>query len=183
MKKSYKIILISTTLFIMLIFGGALYCKYFINGASNECNVKKEEKTISWDSMYPMLSNGEKVLFLNDYYNVCTWSINKWDIIEYKFAGSDVPLIKILKINSLDNVEIVWNNLKVNWELMKNSIWQEYSFSNWEINLIKLFVTNWKIPDWSYMIFWDNVNNSIDSRKFWAISASDILGKFEIIKK
>ncbi len=155
---------------------------YINNNYIDVCNVIKENKIISWDSMFPFLENWSKIIFLKDYYNICNKEIKKWDLVAYDYAWNINPLIKVVKIDWKDNVEIDWNIMKINWEVMKNSIWQIYIFSEWEINLISLYIKNWKIPENSYMIFWDNINDSIDSRRFWAISWNDILWKFDIKK-
>lgn len=154
-----------------------------LNYYNFSCNEEKVEKNIVWDSMSPMISDWDNIRFLKNYYLACWKQIKKWDVILYNYLWWKQKLIKIIKITPKDNLEIFWNRIIINWKIMKNSVWQEYVFSDWEIKLISIYIKDWKIPENSYMIFWDNIYSSTDSRKFWAISINDILWKFDIIKK
>jgi signal peptidase I len=136
-----------------------------------------EKKTISWNSMYPLLNNWDEINFIRGYYTTNNPKIG--DLVDYNYAWK-YNYIKQVKSTDTDKVEIIWQNLHINWEIMKNSKWEIYKFNDNELKIIWLYVQNWKIPKDSVLIFWDNISVSTDSRKFWAVSKSDLLGKFEI---
>jgi hypothetical protein len=63
---------------------------------------------------------------------------------------------------------------------MLNSLWNSYHFTSEEQKMISLYITEeWILKNRAYFIFWDNIWNSKDSRKFWGIWKSDIIWKFE----
>lgn len=146
----------------------------------NKCIIESVEKEIIWNSMYPLLNNQQKVLLFVDYYTKCKINPKKWDIIAYNYLGNKLPLIKIIKADENDIISSSWWTLLINNIEMKNSIWNIYNFTEAEINMIMFFVKNWKLEKDRYLFFWDNINNSIDSRKFWAKLKKEFLWKFEI---
>lgn len=190
-KNLYIIIFLLLTINIFLVFRCFLSDNYLENNkiisidleTETWCKIEESIKIVDWDSMYPLISNWSEIKFFNYHYKCSKIFPKNWDIVAYKYSWNINNLIKQVKVTDEDIVEISWNNLKINWELMKNSDWQEYIFSDGEIMMISLYINEWKIPKDSYLIFWDNINDSIDSRKFWAVSSNDILWKFEIIKK
>lgn len=181
MKKIY--IILSALTIIILILLDIFYLKNNTTWAENKCNSNIIEKEVVWSSMYPLLNNGAKINFYSDYYNKCLEKPKNWDIILYNYAWNKIPVIKVIRATENDTITNSWNLLYINWEILKNSNSDIYNFSNPELKMIMLFIKDWKVPEGSFLIFWDNINNSIDSRKFWAINIKDILGKFETIKK
>ena len=177
---------IKHTLIIWFIVIGIFYIYkisfYWVNnelGKSNTCRkINISNKNIEWSSMSPMYNNWDKIDLMIDYYNNCNKKVVKWDIIAYNYWWNKLALIKIVKVTFKDKVIIQNNNLIVNWNILVNSIWNKYMFSEKELNMFRLYIKDGKIPDDSYFIFWDNVANSIDSRKFWAVSKQDFLWKF-----
>ena len=139
-------------------------------------------KNIEWSSMEPMIKNWEKAKLFVWYYENNNLKI--WDLVAYDRTWKWKKLyIKILKAKWWDEINFDNKKLFINWKEMLNSVWIEYIFSKNEQKLIQLFIRNWKLKENSYLIFWDNVINSIDSRKFWAIWKKDIIWKFKKIKK
>ena len=132
---------------------------------------------VSWNSMYPLLQNGEKIIVLDGYYEDNEWL--KDDIIVYNYAWEKNPVVKSIKVTSDDKVEVKWLNLYVNDEILTNLSWKIYKFSKAEIKVLSMYIKNNKIPNNSYFIFWENVSNSIDSRKFWAVWSADFIGKLK----
>lgn len=131
------------------------------------------------DSMLPMLHEWSE-------YMLYEWYYQNWghpyvgDIISYNYAWNVNRIIKVIKATFNDTVEIKENTLYINGRIMKNSVWTIYYFTPQQINVLQLYVKNGKIPQNSYLIFWDNTENSIDSRIFWAVSSQDFVGKFNI---
>lgn len=56
--------------------------------------------------------------------------------------------------------------MRVGGELLHNSQGIVYVFTQQEINLLKLYIQNGKLPKGAYLIFGDNTTESYDSRKF-----------------
>jgi len=152
-----------------------------INKEKNiKCKIDKLTKTITWSSMSPELKHWETVYLLYDYYDKCLITPKKWDIIAYDFAGNKHLIIKKILVDSNDNISIKDNKLFVNNESLKNSKQKEYRFRDSDIKMLSLYIKDWHIPKWTYFIFWDNLTNSIDSRRFWAISLQNISWKFDL---
>ena len=140
---------------------------------------QKEEKIIQGDSMAPMLANGESIILLGDYYK-CGYPVERGEVVAHNYGGHENPLIKVVKATSADKVEIFGGRLKINGEIMKNSVGQEYNFTEKEREIMGLYIKDGRIPQDSFLIFGDNIGDSADSRKFGAVSAEDFLGKFII---
>lgn len=136
------------------------------------------QKTVQWNSMYPLLQSGQTVDFIPDYYNVNDPEAG--DIVWYDYGWNNHMLIKFVKATDRDNVVIKWNSVVINGRLMRNSAWEVYSFNSGELGLLEMYIKDWKIPKWSYLLFGDNVTDSTDSRKFWVVSKRNLLGKFDI---
>lgn len=163
-------------IFIFLVFSWL----YFLSQPQSDDLTKYTilQKTIEWDSMKPLLKNGEKVDLVVWYYKDNDPKV--WDIIAFNYGWWKHAYIKMIKATFSDDVEIKQNNLLINGEVMKNSIWEVYQFLPWEIKMLWLYAKDWNIPEGSYLIFWDNVTDSVDSRKFWAVSKDDMYWKFLI---
>lgn len=127
--------------------------------------------------MKPMLVPKDKVLFFENYYALCKKKIQREDIVLYQFAYRKTPVIKIVKGTYEDRIEIKGTKIFINDSVMKNSKGQEYSFSKQELKMLGLYIKNGKIPSNSFLLFGDNTHSSLDSRKFGAVSQSNILGK------
>lgn len=180
--------LITTFILIIFFLGGLMYfaqkqVEYensinSTNSFNNSCNITKTLKIINGDSMAPQLRNGDEVILLENYYNCNDVKIN--DIVAYDYAGSDNPVIKIVKATDKDKVELKGNLLYINDKVMTNSVGEKYVFTKRDITMLALYVKDDKIPQNSFFVFGDNIASSSDSRKFGAISKNDFLGKFVI---
>jgi hypothetical protein len=136
-----------------------------------ECKTKDVEYTVSWNSMEPMLKNNSKVKVIDNYYK-CSPNVSRWDVVIYNWYPWENSLIKRVRALPWDKISVdskTWE-LKINWEVLKNSKKEVYKFSVAEITFLKLYINNGLLQNWAYFIFWDNITNSIDSRKFWAVS-------------
>ncbi len=150
-----------------------------IQTKTGACEIKKVTKVVDGNSMSPLLKNGEEVSLLENYYK-CGKDVQKGDIVAYHYGGDERPLIKVVRVSSEDDLEIVGKKIHVNGEVLKNSADQEYIFSDGELKMLKLYIKDKRIPQKTYFLFGDNIDISTDSRKFGAVSPNDFLGKFEI---
>lgn len=141
---------------------------------------QKQILEVEGNSMSPMIQDGETIVFVNKYYRCSKNSPKIGDLISYKYGGNKHPLIKKIVATPKDRVEIKNNKLFINNIEVKNSREKPYVFSTQEIDMLQLYISeNNTIPPNSYFILGDNTENSLDSRKFGAISLDDFLGKFE----
>lgn len=147
---------------------------------TEKCEITKTEKIIDGTSMEPMIQDREKVTLLSDFYRCSGKKPQRGDLVAYEYGGNKNPLIKGIIATSEDFVEIRGNILFVENVEIKNSGGESYHFTKGELNMLKMYISEENhIPENSYFILGDNIYNSIDSRKFGAISAKNFLGKFE----
>ncbi|MGE4443681.1 MAG: signal peptidase I [Candidatus Altimarinota bacterium] len=155
-----------------IIFGSTYYHKI---EPKNDISIK----IIEGNSMYPLIHDGEKRNLFIDYYTKQQTLPKKGDIVAYNYAGKQKALIKVIQATDSDIVSFSGNFLIINDTILKNSLGEEYIFSDKEIQILSLYIKDSHIPKNSYFIFGYNTKNSLDSRNFGAISGEDILGKFE----
>lgn len=128
--------------------------------------------------MEPLLPNGSTLLLLVDYYK--TNLPKHGDIIAYHYGGNAHPLIKSVRAIPGDTVMLDSERkaLIINGSPLVNSVGTPYTFTSGELQLLGLYTKTGILPAGAYLVFGDNVMNSIDSRKFGAISAENFYGKF-----
>lgn len=160
--------------FILMIFLFIIFWFFYFNNDKKEYLILP--KKILGSSMLPMLSSGSVLDLIVDYYKYN--EPRRWDIVWYDYWWNKHMLIKIVKITSDDIVYVSWSNLIVNDFIMVNSKWDVYKFSDQELSVFNMYIKNRSIWKNSFFVFWDNVKDSIDSRKFGAISRNDLLWKF-----
>lgn len=129
--------------------------------------------------MEPLLRDGSKIRLLVGYYRNANLP-ERGDIVAYDYGGNRHPLIKIVRGLPGDAAEIDSGRkaLKINGQYLANSVGTPYVFTAGELQLLELYVKNGRLPAEGYFIFGDNVANSVDSRKFGAVSKNDFYGKF-----
>jgi signal peptidase I len=135
-------------------------------------------KTVDGNSMFPSYRDGSNIKFGLDYYDFCDKNIKTGDIIGYNYTGNEKLLMKRVYVTSEDSVSFSEFSLLVNSKPLSNMAGNQYVFTENEKKLLNLYITNKHISTDSFFIFGDNTTNSIDSRKFWAISREDIVWKF-----
>ena len=145
------------------------------NEEAEACPINKVVKTIQGDSMSPLLTNGQEVYLLEDYYQ-CGNQPQFGELVAYYYAGSEQPVIKIIKATDQDQLEIIEQKLMINGQFLVNSAGQEYVFTPAEIKMLVMYIIDGHLPIDSYLIFGDNINISTDSRKFGAVSKDDFFG-------
>lgn len=141
------------------------------------CAIEQLQKTITGNSMVPLLKEGDHVILLLNYYK-CGNKVQKGDYVAYDYKGSEHLIIKTVRVTDQDIVEISGDRLLVNGEVLKNAIGEEYHFQAGELKMLALYIKDGHIPANSYFIFGENTFDSTDSRKFGAVSATDFYGKF-----
>ena len=136
-----------------------------IDTTNSACKIVEKTYKITWKSMEPLIKDLQDIKAFENYY-ICN-EIKREDIIIYKAFNTDWEIIKQIKALPWDNIKFSNKKLYINLKLMKNSIWKEYIFSEKEIEYMSMYVMDWKLQEWSYFAFWDNIENSIDSRVMW----------------
>lgn len=149
---------------------------FFLNSLwnNNFCNIERQLFEVKWNSMNPILKNGDNTILLKNYYK-CN-KAKKWDLIAYKYWNR--LIVKQIKVTDKDNIYFSWHKLIVNNKILTNSQGNIYNFSDKEKNVIWMYIIDNKIPSNSFLIFWQNLTNSLDSRRFWAIWSKSIVWKF-----
>ncbi len=139
--------------------------------------IERVVEIVRGHSMLPLIEPGEEIVLLKGYYRCYEPKIE--EIVAYDYAGNEAPLIKIIKATFRDEVKIKEKRLWINSEVMKNSRGEEYLFSPCEVRILSLYIKNKHLPEKCYLIFGDNVRDSLDSRRFGAVSRNDMPGKFQ----
>jgi len=195
---SRKIILIIASIFIIifLIIGIGLLAineqrlaeieEIIVEDNLNEqCITKTELLEVRGDSLAPLINHGETIKLLHGYYDCAR--VEREDIIAYRHAGNDVPIIKIVKGIQGDKFSLVkspqsagWNIL-INEAIVKNSEGQPYLIGQAGYNMLSLFVKDFKgiIPEGAYLILGNITAGSLDSTSFGLVHKSDFVGKVE----
>ena len=139
--------------------------------------VIEAEKEVKGDSMEPLIKQGEILILMEGYYS-CN-EIERGDIVAYDYGGNKNPIIKKIMVLGGDTLEFNDNVLLVNKEPLKNSEDKIYEFSEQEKRMIGLYIKDNKLVNSAFLIFGENINNGLDSRKFGAVGKNDFLGKFK----
>lgn len=141
---------------------------------NTDCNTHKTYYWVTGSSMEPLIQNGEDVSVIENHYT-CLKVVSRWDIVVFQLNNK--PLIKIVKAIPGDIIKFESQQMFINAELMKNSHGEIYRFSPQEINLLKAYLQDDILQSWAFFVFWDNVSNSVDSRKVWAVGIESFQAK------
>ena len=141
------------------------------------------EKVVRGNSLAGLIEDGETVRAFLNYYD--SNEIERNDIILYSFAGSDTPLIKIIRGIPDDRFELSttpsgWHIL-INDEILKNSKDEPYLINERGYRMLSLFVESFQgvIPADAYLILGNLVGGEMDSTQFGLVHKTDILGKVQ----
>jgi len=152
---------------------------------NEQCITKTELLEVRGDSLAPLINHGETIKLLHGYYDCAR--VERENIIAYRHAGNDVPIIKIVKGIQGDKFSLVkspqsagWNIL-INEAIVKNSEGQPYLIGQAGYNMLSLFVKDFKgiIPEGAYLILGNITAGSLDSTSFGLVHKSDFVGKVE----
>lgn len=152
--------------------------------SKTDCVSKVEQRLVRGDSMSGLIENGQTVKILFGYYT-CRLP-ERGDIIAYKYAGNQEPLIKIIKASPGDSFELEKTNggynILINNEILKNSQNQPYILDEKGYKMLSLYERDYKsvIPQNAYLVLGNRASGSLDSSRFGLIDKSDILGKIVI---
>ncbi len=152
------------------------------------CPVIEEEKTVRGNSLTGLLEDGETVSVLIGYYD-CN-EIEREDLILYSYAGSDAPLIKIIRGVPGDRFELreangdsdengkVWHII-IGGEILTNSNGESYILNERGYGMLSLYEESYEgiIPEDSYLILGNLTSGSMDSSRFGLVHRDDMLGK------
>ena len=139
-----------------------------------------EMVTVRGDSLAPLINPGETIKLVYGYYN--SHPAEREDIIAYKYADNDAPIIKIVKAVPGDKWELRKSNggylIVVNDQPLKNSQGEFYQILESNVRMLKLYVKSYPVlPDNTYLILGNKVSGSLDATRFGLIDKSDIVGK------
>ena len=152
------------------------------------CPVQEEIRTVRGNSLEPLISSGSEIKALFSYYNC--YEIKRGDLVLYRYAGDEAPLIKIVKGIPGDSFHLVKNDqgeysLIINGKIVVNSQNTPYVFNENRYRMLSLYENDYKgiIPQNVYLLLGDQANGSVDAGVFGLVDKSDIIGKAIILKK
>jgi len=145
------------------------------------CSYSIEEKIVRGNSLTGLVEDGQTVKVLFNYYQ-CD-KIKREDIVLYDYAGSQNPLIKIVKGIPGDSLFLLLTeggaHIIINEEVLKNSNGQPYLISGEKYDMLALYEKDYQgvIPPDSYLILGNLAEGSIDSTHYGLVHKNNILGK------
>lgn len=139
---------------------------------------KTERVIVSGSSMEPLISAGENLTHITNYYNYNP--INRNDIITYNSSQNENLLIKKIVGIPGDIFEYKNSRVYINNKSLQNSQNKVYTINS---NMLKLYAENYpEIPKNSYLIMGERIKGTQDSSQFGLVSKKNILGKIELIE-
>jgi len=133
-------------------------------------------------SLAPLINPGDTIKLAYGYYD--SHPVEREDIVAYKYAGNDVPIIKFVKAVPGDKWSLIKDEnqdsyqIIVNGHALKNSENKYYQIHESKIQMLKLYVKDYPVlPDNTYLILGNKVSGSSDATRFGLIDKSDIVGK------
>lgn len=177
LKEKIKQMQISMYIALIMIFLLSVLSGCSFQDIPNDSVFDDEYYIIKGDSMAPLLEEGNRIIIDTDYYN--NHEVLQGDIVAIDSRSAELPIIKIVKANDNNDVEIKDNHLFIDGDILKNSQNQIYEFDDKEIKMLSLYIINRRIPKNSFFVFGDNIHHSEDSRNIGVISKDDIIGKVQ----
>lgn len=156
-------------------------------GDADDCVTKVELREVRGHSLAPLVNAGSTVKLLYGYYNC--HPIKRKDIIAYKYAGNDVPVIKIVKAIPGDRFHLQKANngwyILINGRVAKNSLNQPYISDERGYDILSGYEKRYQgvIPQDACLIFCNAAGCFLDSRRFGLIEKQDILARVEKISQ
>ena len=149
-----------------------------IFSAESCSGITDETYIIRGKSMLPLFSDGTEIQMEKNYYQ-CEWvNPKRDDIVIYQSNTTDGPIIKKLLVLWWDRVSFdSQGRMLVNNTKLINSQGQEYIFTKQEQQVLNLYIKDGILRSGAYFIFGDNVRESFDSRKFWAVGMAGFIGR------
>jgi signal peptidase I len=148
-----------------------------------DCPVKTEEKTVRGNSLFPLVKNEDTIQAAFGYYDC--HAVRRDDVVLFKFAGDEVPLIKIVRGVPGDGISLRSNGnryeILVNGAPLDNSEGERYELDESGRKILSLYIDEYKgvIPTDTYLLLGNLARGSIDSSRFGLVDRSDILARVE----
>jgi signal peptidase I len=147
-----------------------------------DCVSEEQPVTVRGNSLSGIVEAGDTLKILVGYYQC--HPVERGEIVAYKYAGNDVPIIKIVKGIEGDKFKLkkskagCWNIL-INAKILKNSSGRPYCLDERGWRMLSLYEQDYKgvIPKNAYLILGNLVEGSLDSSRFGLVDKSDFLGK------
>lgn len=147
-------------------------------GNSHDCLPLETSYLVEGNSMSPLLEDQTKVKVQERYYE-CGGTVHRDDVVIYVSDSTKneyfVKRVRALPGDSISSTSD--GQLTVNGAVLVNSKNEAYNFSKQELFAAQIYAPDGRLREWAYLIYGDNLNNSVDSRKFWAVGISGFRGK------
>ncbi len=146
----------------------------------SSCITSTEIKQVRGTSLTGIVSDGSSIILAYGFYNCNPVLLN--DIVAYKYGGSKIPLIKIVKALPGDTFHVLLKDnyyyIEVNKKTVTYSDGAIYKLPQKEYAMLKMYEDSYHsvIPPSAYLIL-GNRTGTTDSGRFGLISKNDILGK------
>jgi signal peptidase I len=145
------------------------------------CVSRTEERLVRGASLAGVIENEAAIKIAFGYYD-CN-EVARGDVVAYFYAGSEEPLVKIVKAVPGDTFELrsdgdVWR-IVVNGQVLRTSAGEPYAVTVDRYRRFQLYERDYgkSLPAGTYMILSNTAGDSADSRAFGLVDKSDILGK------
>lgn len=147
-----------------------------------DCVSEVRPVTVRGNSLAGLIEEGEDLKILVGYYRC--HQVEREDIVAYNYAGSELPVVKIVKGISGDKFKLEkskagcgWNIL-INGGIVKNSQGKDYCLNEQGNKMLSLYERTYNgiIPDEAYLILGNLTEGSLDSSNFGLVGKNDFLG-------
>lgn len=143
------------------------------------CRIYSEDRIVRGNSLEGLVPSGSSIHVLFNYYDC--HSIQKDDVVAFRYGGSSDPLIKIVKGVPGDSFEFKGEQLLINNMPAKNYSGSPYRILLSDQKMLSLYMHDYRniIPANSYLVLGNQINGTLDSIRLGLVDKSDILGKAE----
>ena len=145
------------------------------------CVTGIEKRIIRGNSLSGLIDSGSTVTILTGFYD-CN-EVKRGDIVIYKYAGNENPIIKVVKGIPEDKFSLLksgsnWRIL-INGEKLKNSLGSFYTLDERKYKILSLYQKDYNgiIPYNSYLLLGNDIGGTLDSTRFGLVYKSGIIGK------
>ncbi len=149
-----------------------------------DCAVREETMTVRGTSMEGILSDGEHITVLENYY--ACHAVARGDIVDYDYGGAEDLVKSVMGVPgdmlAFQKSGSRWHIL-VNGAPLANAQGETYLVSDAARRMLALYVGDQGgvIPADAYLVLGNNPAGSIDSTWFGLASAGDFKGKVDLI--
>lgn len=130
-------------------------------------------------SMFPLVKPGEKLLLLEGYY--ASRLPERYDVVAYRYAGREWPLMKIVYAIAGDRWEVLEDpgayRIKVNGRLALDSPGNVLRIPKGEARRLKLYGESYPVIPEDALLILGHEPGSIDSSRFGLVDRRDLAGR------